>query len=181
MGKNPDNWEKIERLIEQDKQQALDAFRDGGFTAEPGRRVSWKWRPLSLTAAALAIVAIGLAAFWLAGGFSRGETVDPLAALMAESILYNSAEPTPANPAPAAADSPFNRQFAAVAGQSGLLSAEGNGAAAVDTSAFAVDSPGSAAIERGDPEAVAEKLRTMIRENAFERVLSRFAHTTKEV
>jgi hypothetical protein len=167
METNLDSWREIARIIEKDKEEALDYFRRLKFDpaevkARPAGRPP---RPVFWLAAASLFLAIGLVSFWLLSGNRKGSPLTPVESqLLADSFLY--AEAGQARPA-AERGAPGNASpcFTAWATAARQLAFSGGEASAP---AYAPD----AAVERGDPEELRLRIGRAIRKGTFDRLLS---------
>jgi hypothetical protein len=172
MKKNLDQWERIADLIALDRKMALDEFRrhefvPGHFPERQVRSLSgWKrgTRPVIIATAASLLLVIGLFSFRLFRGNGRGQRPAAQASvLLSGSFLYGLAGSLEVERPGTGTEHPFSPYFSACA------------AAALHWSVAAVEPVvPSAAVERGDPEAVRRKMGRVIRENTLEQLLMQF-------
>jgi hypothetical protein len=172
MEANLDPWREIARIIEKDKEGALEYFRHQKFDPEMAKvrpaahsLPLLAIRPVFWLAAASLLLAIGLVSFWLLRGSWKSGPLAPAGSeLLADSFLYaaaGQAKPAAERGVPGDA-SPCFTAWAAAARQ---LASAGDEASAP---ACALD----AAVERGDPEEVRRRIGRAIRDGAFEHLLS---------
>ncbi|HUU06217.1 MAG TPA: hypothetical protein VMZ49_10130 [Patescibacteria group bacterium] len=172
MEANLDTWREIARIIEKDKEGALDYFRrqkidPAEVKARPAERPFRLLapRPVFWLAAASLFLAIGLVSFWLLRGSWKSSPLTTVGSeLLADSFLY--AEAGQANPA-AERGAPGDASpcFTAWATAARQLAFSGDEASAP---AYAPDE----AVERGDPEEVLRRIGRVIRKGAFNHLLS---------
>jgi hypothetical protein len=181
MEKNADPWKEIQSLIHREKEDALRDYRRNGFFPLPAetRRSTFPgrfWWRLHLPSAVLASAAVLLlaavgAAIWISRGTERRLQADRLSALLADSLLYSGGERTTAmSETPYTAESSLTPVMTAMAGLTGWTRSK---------APEKVDP--AATVEHADPAIVKQKIGKMIRENAFEHLITRYCRSCKEV
>jgi hypothetical protein len=153
MENKPDQWSAIARLIQMDKQAALDDFHSHGF--EPAVHSGRETMPLPgvrpvarsvyMALVASLVLVVGLAFYWMRNGSLSSESTAPGTSNRETSVL-----PT----------LPVSNLFFTAWAESGLATA-------------VVDIPvdPSAPVEHGDPDEVRRRIERAIDDNVFEQLL----------
>ncbi|MFH2107342.1 MAG: hypothetical protein ABII93_01625 [Chrysiogenia bacterium] len=172
MEKKFEQWDRIAGLIALDRKKALAEFRrhefvPGDFSERPLQHLfDWKKvkRPAIVATVASLLLVLGLVSFWLLRGTWRNLQPAPeVSVMLSGSFLYGQAGRLDIEDHKTGALHPFNPYFSTCI------------AAALQRPAAAMESVApSAAIERGDPGEVQQKLSRVIRENALEHLLTQF-------
>jgi hypothetical protein len=168
MENKPDQWSAIARLIQMDKQAALDDFRSHGF--EPAVHSGRETMPLPgvrpvarsvyMALVASLVLVVGLAFYWMRNGSLSSESTAPAAdQLLADSFLFSQAG-TSNRETSVLPTLPVSNLFFTAWAESGLATA-------------VVDIPvdPSAPVEHGDPDEVRRRIERAIDDNVFEQLL----------
>jgi hypothetical protein len=170
MEKNPDQWNEISNLINQDKKRALDHFRNLEFHPTPAPEIRLNERLLQWFAgypaipavAASLLLAIGLVSFWLLrGSWQKVPAAPAWNEILADSFFYSGyGRPDTESATEPSAASPIFTAWA----EAGLERTR--------IAVGAVDP--SAPVEHGDPNEVRQRIGRAIHEGAFEQLLIHF-------